>query len=168
MAIPLLYDVYALCHERSLPLANRFLDEWAPRREWSGAENAIPMQSDRLLNSTEGALASIVASSASTQTLYWRSQRGDHVEHVMLGFSCDGHMIAGLSAWFDEPLRWPHERDPTVRGLTALLAELARSVEGRFGYVTFAEPPVQDGAFIAECGRRELAMIEGAIVRSQK
>jgi hypothetical protein len=168
MSIPMLYDLYALCDERSLLLANRFLDEWAPRREWSAAEIAVPIGSDRLFSPADAALAALVAEPASTQTMYWRTRRDDHIEHVMLGFSCDGRMIAGLSAWFDEPLRWPQPRDPTVRGLTDLLAHLARSVEGRFGYVTFEEPPLEDGTFIEECRRRELAMIEGIIPRQQR
>jgi hypothetical protein len=54
-------------------------------------------------------------------------------------------------------------RDRAVIDLTALLARLAESVKGRFGYVAFEEPPVEDGSFIAECGRRGLAMIEGAL-----
>lgn len=160
MAIPMLFDLYALCEVRSLLLANRFLDEWAPRREWSAEEIAIG--GDRLFSSAESAMAWLIANPASTETLYWQSRRADHIAHVMLGFSSDGQMIAGLSAWFDEPFGWSR-RDRTVIGLTALLARLAEGVKGRFGYVTFEEPPVEDGSFIAECGRRGLALIEGAL-----
>lgn len=140
-------DVYALCAERSLRLARELLDSWAPNREWS-ADN-------------EDVLPSLIEHPTAEQTLYWRTRRDDHIEHVMLGFTCDGHMIAGISALFQE-LR---DHAQLRHELAKLLVRLADAVGGRFGYVAFGEPPVEDGGFIAECGRRDVALIDGQLTR---
>jgi hypothetical protein len=140
--------VYALCAERSLRLARELLDGWAPNRERS-ADN-------------EDELPRLIEHPTAQQTLYWSTRRDDHIEHVMLGFTCDGHMIAGISASFQElrdHARLRHE-------LAKLLVQLADAVGGRFGYVAFEEPPVEDGSFIAECSRRDVALIDGRLVSS--
>jgi hypothetical protein len=152
-------DVYALCAERSLRLARELLDGWAPKREWSAAEIAIPIGGDRMFHSDEDALAWLIEHPTAEQTLYWRSRRDDHIEHVMLGFTCDGHMIAGISASFQE-LR---DHAQLRRELAQLLVRLAHAVGGRYGYVAYEEPPVEDGGFIAECSRRDVALIDGQL-----
>src|SRR5690242_8391596 len=70
-------DVYALCAERSLRLARELLDGWAPKREWSAAEIAIPIGGDRMFHSDEDALAWLIEHPTAEQTLYWRSRRDD-------------------------------------------------------------------------------------------
>jgi hypothetical protein len=137
-------DVYALCAERSLRLARELLDGWAPHRESSADEAVLPW---------------LIEHPTAQQTLYWRSRRDDHIEHVMLGFTCDGHMIAGISASFQQLKDHTRLRQE----LAQLLVRLADAAGARFGYVAFEEPPVEDGSFIAECSRRDVALIDGQL-----
>jgi hypothetical protein len=140
-----LVDLYVLCPEASVALAHRFLDAWA-------ADRRPASDDDQRLR----------ALPAAPVAMYWRVERAERdarapeAEHVMLFFTDDGAMIAGLSvAGWDRPRA---ELEP-------LLVRLAGTVGARHGYVTAEEPPVSDGrdAFIAECRRRELALIDGAI-----
>lgn len=150
-------DVYALCAERSLRLGREFLDAWAPHREWSASEIAI--NGDRYFRSDEAALTWLIDHLTSEQTLYWRSRRDDHIEHVMLGFSGDGQMIAGVSARYQE-LKDDAQLENELAGL---LARLAHAVGNTFGYVAFEEPPILDGGFVAECRRRDLALVDSQL-----
>lgn len=117
------FDVYALCPERSLAAARRFLDEWAPGRTLSTDDQ------------DEGALAKM-----ETGVWYWRSGRTDAVEHVILAFTDDGAMIAGLSVGGG----WEQPRERIAKLLDARLA----SVGADQGYVTTEEPPATSRAEI--------------------
>jgi hypothetical protein len=111
--------------------------------------------------SEEAALTWLIEHLTSEETLYWRSRRDDHIEHVMLGFSGDGQMIAGVSALYQQ-LKDDAQLEYELAGL---LARLAHAVGGCFGYVAFEEPPVLGGGFIAECARRNIALVDGELRR---
>ena len=154
-------DIYVLCPARSADAARRFLDAWAPARTLATAELAFPASAERpqLLSSVDELFDRLEAEPTASYLVYWRSGRADRVEHVMLAFTSDGGMIAGLGvAGVDQPRN----------SVLALLADLATSVQGAFGYVTLeAPPPMKQSELVAECGQRELAWIDGAIDRSR-
>lgn len=154
------YDLYVLCPERTEALAQRFLSEWAPNRVPAAAEYEIPQYSDKpthLFEQPDELIAFLERNPTEKQAVYWRARRSDEVEHVMLFFTSEGGMVAGLSI-----SDWDRPRDEIAR----IFFRLAGSVGARFGYVTAEEAPVyktQD-AFRAECARREIALIDGAKV----
>ena len=149
-------DLYVLCPARSEAAAQRFLREWAPARIPSAADYVL---GDLVVTSADEVLRHCDDHPHAHQRVYWESGRGDEVEHVMLFFTGDGGLIAGLSV--DD---WERPRDQ----IAAWLARLARATGARVGYVTAEEPPVTDGqaAFRAECARRELASVDGAVTPS--
>jgi hypothetical protein len=143
-------DLYVLCPARTEPAARSFLDAWAPARTLS-AELDLPVV--ELIRRLE-------ADPTQSCLVYWRSGRTDQVEHVMLAFTGDGGMIAGLGVTgIDQPRT----------SVAALLEDLATSVHATLGYVTVeAPPPTTQGELAAECEQRELAWIDGVIDRSRR
>lgn len=153
-------DMYVLCPERSEALAQQFLAEWGPRRIQSVTDYCIPELSThptRVFTAADELIRFLVANDSEAQALYWQSGRDDEVAHVMLFFTSDGGMVAGLSI-----SDWERPRNQIAR----VFFRLADSVDARFGYVTAEEAPVYEkqDAFRAECARREIALIDGAKV----
>ena len=153
------YDLYALCPERTEAHAQRFLAEWAPNRVAAADEYCIPQFSDRPIHvfaEAEDVIRFLVVNTSETQAVYWQSGRNDDVEHVMLFFTSDGGMVAGLSI---ADTRAPEEVSP-------VFFRLARSVGAHYGYLTSEQAPEYESqdAFRAECARREIALIAGAKV----
>ena len=152
------FDVYVLCSERTEALAERFLAEWAPNRTPTAVEYEIPQYSDTYTHLFEDAgdlIRFLESNAAETQAVYWESGRDDEIERVMVFFTSDGGMVAGLSI-----SDWDRPREEIAR----IFFALAGSVGARFGYVTAEEAPVYETqkAFRAECERREIALIDGA------
>ena len=143
-------DLYVLCPARTEAGARAFLDAWAPARTLSA----------ELGCTVDELLAHLEANPAESCLLHWRSGRTDRVAHVMLAFTSDGGMIAGLGATgIDQPRS----------SVSALLEELAISVRAAVGYVTVeAPPPTTQAELVAESGRRELAWVDRVIDRSRR
>lgn len=148
-------DLYVLCPARTVVLARHFLDTWAPARVASFADVTIHPSGDTI-DATADFLAALAARPDQEGGLYWASGRADLVAHVMLHFTTDGGLIAGLSVG---------EHEQPRAQVAASLERLARSVTARFGYVGFEEPPVIESraAFLAMCGRRELRLVDGVV-----
>jgi hypothetical protein len=93
----------------------------------------IPQYSDRpeaVYGSPWQLIDQLLAQPTEPHLLYWRNPRLEHVLHAMLCFTTDGGLIAGLTVATE---------DPDFAGAT--LFQLAQSVDARYGYATWEQPP---------------------------
>ncbi|HET8741808.1 MAG TPA: hypothetical protein VFM41_04245 [Gaiella sp.] len=106
----------------------------------------FPQYSDRpdaVYGSPWQLIDQLLAQPTQPHSLYWRNPRPGHVLHAMLFFTTDGGLIAGLTVATEDP-----ERAGTT------LRQLARSVDGRYGYATWEQPP-PDTAFDFKANARK-------------
>jgi hypothetical protein len=123
------YDVYALSPARTVGAVERFLDRFAPRREPSASEYAVPQRADSpivVFNTAAELIAHCVRHPTESHSLYWRRLGGGDPAHTMAFFTRDGGLILGLSVTEDAE-RW--------------LGELLAATGSAFGWVGFEEPP---------------------------
>ena len=116
-------EVYVDCESRSKAIAMKFLDACAPERHAVAADYPFPEFADvpEVIYTTEEEIIDrLVAEQHCSYSLYWDC--GGSSEQVMLFFTKDGHMIAGLGG-----PKASHEE---------ALTDLCNLVGGRFGYVT--------------------------------
>jgi hypothetical protein len=136
-------DLYALAGERSREVVGRFREHWLAGFEDSEVDYMFP----RFADEPEAVYASpwdlidrLLAEPTQPHSVYWRNPRPAHVLHAMLFFTTDGGLIAGLTV---------DTHDPVVAGNT--LRHLAESVDGRYGYAKWEQPPPDTmSEFVAE------------------
>jgi len=93
----------------------------------------FPQYSDRpdaVYDSPWPLIDQLLAEPTQHHSLYWRNPRLGHVLNAMLFFTTDGGLIAGLTVATE---------DPDLAGTT--LRQLARSVDARYSYATWEQPP---------------------------
>ena len=136
------YDIYVLSGDRTRIAIDRFLDQFAPRREDSATDYEVPQYASTPVAVFQHAHELIdycVVHPHETHAIYWRSLATGDPAHVIVFFTSDAAVIFGLSVSRD-PQRW----------LDTLL-EFAKSDRG---YVGFEEPPpITTAEFHAECER---------------
>jgi hypothetical protein len=121
-------EIYVGCGVRSKAIANRFLDGFAPNRSAVADEYPFPEFVDipEVVYKTESEIIDrLISEPSCSYSIYWDCEGS--FEQVMLFFTADGHMIAGvggLNASFEKTL-----------------SKICDLVEGRFGYVTEGNCP---------------------------
>jgi hypothetical protein len=141
-------DLYALAGERSHRVMRRFRDRWLTGFEESADEYEFPqyaVRPDAVYGSPWQLIDRLLAEPTQPHSLYWRNPRPGHVLHAMLFFTTDGGLIAGLTVTTEDP------------GLTATtLRRLAKSVDARYGYSAWEQPPPDSASeFEAKARRAE-------------
>lgn len=133
-------EVYVLCKQRSLSIAQYFLNKVVPNRKATQDEYSVPECSDRPLQcfrEADDVLSHLIRNNTEPYGLYWNNTGSDTPLQAFLFFTTDGAMIAGLAVNGD--------------GLHAL-ATLSRVVEGKFGYITLEDrPPDTASEFVRRC-----------------
>jgi hypothetical protein len=144
-------DLYALAGERSREAVRRFRDQWLTGFEESAVDYEFPQYSDRpdtVYSSPWELIDRLLAEPAQAHSLYWRNPSPGHVQHAMLFFTTDGALIAGLTV---------ATSDLELAGMT--LRRLAATVDARFGYATWEQPPLDRASeFKAEARNREIPL----------
>ena len=122
-------DIYVLAPERSGALVSRFLQSFAPRREFSAEEFAVRGAdgTERFFTSCDVAVEFCTTSPQSSTALYWRSLAPPPF-HLMAFFLSDGHLVLGVSTAECEAQHW-----------LARLRELVGASSP--GYITFEQSP---------------------------
>ena len=135
-------DVYVLAPERSASLVSRFLDKFAPKREFSAEEISVYDAGRELsFTSSEAAVEFCSASSHTSTSLYWRSL-SPPPDHVMVFFLTDGYLVLGVSTSEQEAI-----------SAFAMLQRFCGPTS--CGYIAFEEPPPDNGsAFRNRCNDR--------------
>jgi hypothetical protein len=145
-------DLYALAGERSHDVVRRFRDRWLTSFEPSAAEYEFPQYSDRpdaVYSSPWELIDRLLAAPEQPHSLYWRNPRPGHELHAMLFFTTDGGLIAGLTVATADP-----DRARTT------LRRLAQSVDARYGYATWEEPPPDTASgFKARARKAEIQLL---------
>jgi hypothetical protein len=148
-------EVYVLCGDRSLSTARRFLEQFAPKRSSAAADFPFPQYSDHALRtySDPDELIEILESRAhQPYSFYWNGEGESAVRQVMLFFTEDGGMIAGVSG--------------PIEAVEDALVEISEVVGGRYGYITNeAPPPDTVTGFKAICEQSTLPNIYEGRVR---
>lgn len=121
-------EVYVLCGSRSKSIADTFLTSYAPSR--IGVANEYPYpefvdEPERTFETADELIDRLASEQNSSYSIYWNCIGGP--EQVMLFFTNDGHMIAGIGG--------------PKTSLERTLTELCELVGGRFGYVTSGSCP---------------------------
>lgn len=146
-------EIYVLTGERSVAVAHRFLEAFAPARVPAAVDYPIPQFDDEPRKSFETAeevVEWLVHEPQQDYSLYW-DVGGDVFSHAMLFFTTDGQMIAGLAGRVTSP------RD--------LLNAIAKIVDGQFGYLTLESPPPMTAReFVALCeSASDIALAHGVV-----
>lgn len=121
-------EIYVGCGLRSEAIANRFLNGYAPKRSAVAVEYPFPEFVDfpEVVYKTERELIErLILEPLSSYSIYWDCEGA--AEQVMLFFTADGHMIAGVGG--------------PKSSFEKTLCDLRDLVEGRFGYVTEGSCP---------------------------
>ncbi len=147
-------EIYILCHARSKLLANSFLEYFLPNRRAAATDYPVPELSGcprLILTSAEELLEWLESEVNQTYSLYWNNLHENDPQMAMLFFTQDGGMIAGLVIHSDETL-W--------------LKQVATHVGGRFGYVSFEEPPPDKMDIFVEYCKTTITtkLLEGQLV----
>lgn len=134
-------EVYVLCGSRSKSLAEKFLNSFASRRRQVASGYPYPEYVDEpeiIYDSVDPLISRLECDQASSYSVYWDCLMADGSEQVMLFFTRDGCMIAGIGG-------------PKV-SLEIALSNLSMLVNGKFGYVTSGScPPDNLDEFISLC-----------------
>src|SRR5262249_27578188 len=126
-------DLYVLAGARSREVVERFRERWLAGFEESEVDYVFPQFADEpeaVYASPWDLINRLLAEPNQPRSFYWRNPRPGHVLHAMLFFTTDGGLIAGLTVDTD---------DPVVAGTT--LRHLAESIDGRYGYAKWEQPP---------------------------
>jgi hypothetical protein len=126
-------DLYALAGDRSHEVVAHFRERWLGGFEASEDDYVFPQFTDEpeaVYTSPWELIDRLLAEPTQPHSLYWRNPRPGHVLHAMLFFTSDNGLIAGLTVDTD---------DPNIAGAT--LRQLADSVDARYGYAKWEQPP---------------------------
>lgn len=147
-------EIYVLCGARTSAVAHRFLDTFAERRMPAAEDFPFPEFSDEpediLLNTNE--LIDLLESrSHEPYAIYWDLEGRPAGEQVMLFFTEDGGMIAGIGGH--------------VESVADALITMSAVVNGKYGYVTNGTcPPATIEEFKAICEQSTLTnLFEGKL-----
>ena len=140
-------EIYVGCGVRSKAIANRFLEGYAPNRSPVADEYPFPefVDNPEIVYKTESELISrLISEPSCSYSIYWDCDGGP--EQVMLFFTADGHMIAGVGG--------------PSSSFGNQLSKICDLVEGRFGYVTEGNcPPESFRDFECLCRKSSLPCI---------
>jgi len=149
-------EVYVLCGQRSSITAQRFLNAFAEHRRPVAEDFPFPEFADDPVHTYHDAneLVELLETRPNEPySIYWNVERGSLGEQVMLFFTSDGEMIAGIGG----PLKPVEET----------LAAVASVVDGAFGYVTSGScPPATTKEFKAICEQSTLPNLFSGKLRS--
>lgn len=135
-------EAYVLCSERSASTAFAFLQQIAPERRPLCEEFSFPQFSDNpiVIFKDIKLLIEYLANRFETEySIYWNCGSNAICGQVMLFFTRDGGLIAGIADF-----NIPH---------TEALSVLKEAVNGKFGYVTCDSPPPESAAEFVEFWR---------------
>jgi len=122
-------EIYVLCPQRSQALANSFLEQFLPHRRVAAEDYPFPEFCDHpqtTFATAEEVIDLLESEVQESYSLYWYNLGENEPETAMLFFTKDAGMIVGIVIHSEE---------------SGWLTRLATHVGGRFGYVTFEEPP---------------------------
>lgn len=148
------FEVYVLCAERSVALADRLLAELAPSRSPTATEFPYPRLVDHprmIFADAQELIQKLETETNESYSIYWDVESGV-VDQIMLFFTSDGGMIVGLGG-------------PRISPEMALSA-LQKIVHGQYGYVTSCScPPDSINQFVSICERATLVNLFEGVVR---
>lgn len=148
------YEVYACCRERTVVLADEFLNSFLPERVVLSDAFPFPEFADQPVDvfvDPHRLMQRLEEEPFEGYALYWGRANHGNPFQAMLIFTEDGGMVAGLaSAALDAP---------------TLLRQLAMVVGARFGFVTLEErPPETMKLFEERCrGSEGTRIIDGEL-----
>jgi hypothetical protein len=150
-------EIYVSCGVRSKAIAKRFLDGYAPNRSAVADEYPFPEFADvpESVYKTESEIIDrLVSEPSCSYSIYWDCEGSS--EQVMLFFTADGHMIAGVGG-------------PTS-SFGKTLSKICDLVEGRFGYVTEGNcPPESFRDFELLCRKSSLpCIVDGKLINTNE
>lgn len=142
-------EVYVLCGARTSAVARRFLDTFAEKRVPVAEDFPFPEFANEpeytFLDPNE-VITLLESRRHDSYAIYWNVESGLGGEQVMLFFTEDGGMIAGIGG-------------PTDSWEATLLA-ISTVVGGKYGYVTSGScPPATSKEFKAICRQSTLASL---------
>ncbi len=123
-------EVYVLCTSRSKMLADEFLNRYAAQRKPIASEYPYPEFVDEpeiTYSTPDEVMTRLEQDSGQSYSIYWDCIGANGPEQVMLFYTRDGHMIAGLGG-------------PRV-SFDSALSDLSEIVKGDYGYVTSGSCP---------------------------
>ena len=122
-------DIYVLAPERTASLVWRFLEAFAPKREFSADDFTVHHANggEQSFTSCDAAIEFCSSALDSSVSLYWRSL-APPPDHVMAFFLSDGYLLLGISTTENE-----------AHSEFARLQHFCGSAS--CGYITFEEPP---------------------------
>ncbi|WP_018694169.1 hypothetical protein [Algicola sagamiensis] len=148
-------EVYVLCKSRSFILAHKFLNQFAPSRECSHEDFPFPEYTDtpsQVYKCVEDVLRELESNQTESYSLYWDVIAHDYLNSVMLFFTDDGGMIAGIAV--------------SEGYETKVINDLTKTVSGEYGYVSYENvPPSSSEEFIRICNSsNHLRVVAGKVL----
>jgi hypothetical protein len=136
-------DVYVLAPARSQEAVEVFRRRWLDGFEQAADEYEFPQYATsprHVYDSPWLLIDDLLREPHQPHALYWRNPDDSaEVANAMLFFTTDGGLVAGLTV---------HDENPAT--LTRYLQQLAESMDAKYGYVAWEEPPPERSSeFIA-------------------
>lgn len=143
------FEVYVLCGARTSAVARRFLDTFAEKRVSVAEDFPFPEFADEpeyTFLDPNDVIALLESRRVDSYAIYWNVEGGLWGEQVMLFFTEDGGMIAGIGG--------------PILSAEAVFAAVSNVVDGKFGYITSGScPPATREEFKYLCERSTLAAL---------
>lgn len=157
MTVRFPYDVYVLARGRTRESVDRFTREWLQGFEPAAEEYELPQFAQdpvAVYHVADELIDVLLKRLDEPYAIYWSNTGEGEVRTAVLAFTADGALIAGLHV--------DGGRDDAVR----YLERLAKTVDGRFGYLTGEEPPPDTATELVELVRAARPALVDGVVRS--
>lgn len=151
------YDVYVLSEARTGDGVQRFTTDWLHGFVPVAEDYEFPRWSDepvRVYDSVDELIDVLLERTSEPYGIYWRNGGEGSVTAGMLFFTTDGGMIAGLTVEGDQSEAITH------------LDRLAKTIGGKYGYLTAEEPPPDTAAEFVELARSARPALVDGLIRS--
>ncbi|MBL8809962.1 MAG: hypothetical protein JNM43_07290 [Planctomycetaceae bacterium] len=136
-------EAYVLCSDRSAEVVAAFLNVIAPKRKSVHLDFPFPQFSDaptRVFEGAEPLIVHLLEQADYEYSIYWDCFDNVLCGQVMLFFTADGGLIAGIANFSISP--------------TDALSTVMQVARGEFGYVTCDSPPPESREEFIEVSRR--------------
>lgn len=125
-----LIEIYVLCENRTQKLAKKFLNKFAEERENTAEDFPFPEYASKpkiIYNNENQILHTLECKQNEPYSLYWNTNKNNNIKNVMLFYTKDGGMIAGIAVDVENSQDW--------------LNTLAEEVNGNYGFISLESAP---------------------------
>ena len=168
-------DIYVLAPERSSQMIERFQKEWLGEMEESAADYWFPQfaqQATQVFESADELIEQLLLNPTEPYAIYWtpspKAEPDAEVKAGMMFFTEDDGLIVGLSVQSDSCYVNEVAGSMPPDNTTTFLERLARTADGKFGYVAVEQPPADTkDEFICEARNSAFAkLLDGLIIEN--